>query len=64
MATNENEEFVQLFYAWWRTFIKKFYQNTCSEIATKAYLHFSHYKSMKTLSSHSNASTWATAMET
>ena len=48
MATNQNEEFVQLLYAWWRTtqqtFIKKFCQNTCSEIAIKTYFHFSHYK--------------------
>ena len=45
MATNQNVEFVQLFYAWWRTtqqtFIKTFCQNTCSEITIKAYFHFS-----------------------
>ena len=52
MATNQNEEFVQLVYAWWRTteqtFIKKTSQNTCIEIALKTYFHFSHYKSMET----------------
>ena len=67
MATNQNEEFVQLLYGWWRTtqqtFIKKFGQNTCSEIAIKTYFHFSHYKSMETLSCHSNISVWATAIK-
>ena len=66
MTTNQIEEFVHLLYAWWRTtqqtFIKKkFCQNTCSEVAIKTYFHFSHYKSMKTLSCHSKESTWATA---
>ena len=53
MATNQNEEFVQLLYAWWRTtqqtFIKMFCQNTCSDTVIKTYFHFSHYKSMETL---------------
>ena len=57
MATNQNVEFVQLLYAWQRTlstqqtFIKKFCQHTCSDIAMKTYMyfHFSHYKSMETL---------------
>ena len=31
-----------------QTFIKKFHQNTCSEIAMKTYFHFSH-KSVETL---------------
>ena len=65
MATNQKEAFVQLHYACWRTtqqtFIKKFCQNTCSEIAIKTYFHFSRYKSMETLSCRSNESTWATA---
>ena len=51
MGTNENKEFEQLFYARWRTtqqtFIKKFCPNTYSEMGIKAYLHFSHYKSME-----------------
>ena len=67
MATNLNEEFGELLYARWRTtpqtFIQKFCQNTCSEIAIKTYFHFSHYKSMETLSCHSNESTWATAIK-
>ena len=69
MVTNQNEEFVKLLYAWWRTtqqtFIKTFSQNTCTcgEIVLKTYFHFSHYKSMETLSCHSNESTWATAMQ-
>ena len=62
-----NEEFVQLLYAqWWttqQTFIKKFCQNTCSETAIQTYFHFSCYKSMETLSCHSNKSTWATAIK-
>ena len=36
-------------------------QNICSEIAIQANFHFSHYKSMITLSCHSNESTSATA---
>ena len=68
MATNQNEEFVELLYGWWRTiqqtFIKiKFFQNNCSEIAIKTYFHLSHYKSVETLSSHSNKSTWATPIK-
>ena len=67
MAINQNEEFVQLLYAWWRTtqqtFIKKFCQNTCSEITIKTYFHFSHYMSMESLSCHSNESTWAMAIK-
>ena len=67
MAASQNEEFVQLLYAWWRTtqetFIKKFCQNTCSEIAIKTYFHFSHYKSMETLSCHSDEITWAMAIK-
>ena len=63
MATNQNEEFVQLLYAWRRTtqqtFIKKFCQNTSSE----TYFPFSYYKSMETLSCHSDESTWATAIK-
>ena len=52
MATMKNKEFVQLFYVSWRTtqqtFKKMFCQNTCTEIAIKAFLHFSHYKLMET----------------
>ena len=38
-------------------------QNICSEIAIKAYFHFSHYKSMENLSFHSNKSTLAMAIK-
>ena len=52
MATNQNEEFAQNFYAWWmttlQTFLKKFCPDTCNESAIKANFHFSHYKSMET----------------
>ena len=34
-----------------------------SQIEIKAYFHFSHYKSMETLSFHSNENTWATAIK-
>ena len=68
MATNQNEEFVQLLCAWWRTtqqtFIKTFCQNTCSEIAIQTYFHFPHYKSVETLCCRSNESPWATAIKT
>ena len=67
MATNQNEEFVQLLYAWWRATqqkcIQEFCQNTCSAIAIKTYFHFSHYKSVETLSCHSNKNTWETAIK-
>ena len=67
MATNQNDEFEQLLYAWWRItrqiFIKTFCQNTCSEISIKSYFHFSYYTSVETLSCHSNESTWATAIK-
>ena len=56
MATNENKEFVQLFMLGGgllnKHLYKKFCQNTYSEIAIKAYLHFSYYKSIETLSFH------------
>ena len=48
MATNENKEFVQFFYAWWRTTQQTFIKNVLSKYlqwdSLKAYLHFSHYK--------------------
>ena len=60
MATNQNEEFVQDFYAWWRTtqqtVLKKFCQNTYNETAIKANFHFPYNKSMENLSCHSNLS--------
>ena len=37
--------------------------NTYSQIEIKAYFHFSHYKSMETLSCHSIENTWATAIK-
>ena len=44
MATNQNEESAQNFYAWWRTklltFLKTFCPNTCNETAIKANFHF------------------------
>ena len=53
------------FFATQQTFIKTFYQNTCTciEIAIKTYFHFSHYRSMETLSCHNNKSTGATAIK-
>ena len=44
-------------------FWKNFCQNICSEIEIKAYFHFSHYKSTKIRSCHSDESTWATAIK-
>ena len=38
-------------------------QNTCSQIQIMAYFHFFHYKSMETLSCHTNENTWATAIK-
>ena len=40
-------------------FNKTFFQNICSNTEINANFHFSHYKSMETLSCHSNESTWA-----
>ena len=62
MATNQNEEFAQNFYAWWttlQTFLKKFCPNTCNETAIKASFQFSNYKSKENLSCYSNQSTYA-----
>ena len=60
MATNQNEEFVQCVYAWLRTtqqmFLIKFCQNTYHETVMKADFHFPHYKSVETVSCHSNQS--------
>ena len=66
MEPNQNEKFAQLFYAWWgtkQTFLKKYCQNTCNEIAINANSHFSHYKPMETLSCHNIKSTWAMAIK-
>ena len=38
-------------------------QNICSNTEINANFHFSHYKSMETLSCHSNESTWAMAIK-
>ena len=63
MATNQIQRFGQNSYVWKRTtqgtFLKNFCQNICNEIEIKAYFHFSHYKSMETISYHSDESTWA-----
>ena len=40
-------------------FCKTSLQNICSNTEINANFHFSHYKSMETLSFHSNESTWA-----
>ena len=40
-------------------FCKTFFQNICSNTEINANFHFFHYKSMETLSCHSNESTWA-----
>ena len=42
---------------------KNFCQNICNKTAIKANFHFSHYKSMETLSGHSNQSAYATAIK-
>ena len=61
MATNQNEEFAQHFYTWWRTtlkiFLKIFCPNTCNETAIKANFHFPIISLWK-LSCHSNQSTF------
>ena len=43
--------------------VKRF-KNICSNTEINANFHFSHYKSMETLSCHSNDSIWATAIKT
>ena len=53
MATNQNEEFVQLLcYSTniYKNVMSKYMYCTCSEIAIKTYMYFqfSHYKSMET----------------
>ena len=51
-ATNQNEQFAQYLYAWWKTtqqtFLNKSCQNICNETAITAIFHFPHYKSMET----------------
>ena len=39
------------------------FQNICINTEINANFHFSHYKSMETLSCHSNESTWATTIK-
>ena len=41
-------------------FFKNVCQNICNEIEIKAYFHFAYYKSVETISYHSDESTWAT----
>ena len=57
------DDFLLFFQEFILSVIKKFCQNICNEIAIKTYFRFSHYKSMETLSCHSNESTWATAIK-
>ena len=67
MATNQIDRFGLKWYACWRTtqqtFLQNFCQNICNEIAINLSFHFSHCKSMETLSCHSNQSAWATAIK-
>ena len=44
-------------------FCKTFFQNICSNTEINANFHFSHYKSIETLSCHSNKTTWATTIK-
>ena len=44
--------------------LKTFYQDIHNKTAIKANFHFSHYKSMETLSCHSNQNEYATAIKT
>ena len=62
MATKQNEECLVKEYC--KNISKKICQNTCSKTAIKANFHFSHYKSMETLSCHNDQSTLATAIKT
>ena len=56
------------FHAWWRTtqqtILKNFCQNTCNKTVIKPNFNFSHYKSMETLSCHSNQSAYSIAIKT
>ena len=63
MATNQNEECVQLLYAWWRTTQQTFIKKGSVKIPAVRNFHFSHYKWIETLSCHSNETTWATAIK-
>ena len=44
-------------------FCKTFFLNICSNTEINANFHFSHYKSMESLSCHSNESTWVTIIK-
>ena len=67
IGNQQIERFGLKWYAWWRTtqqtFVQNFCQNICNEIAINLNFHFSHCKSMETLSCHSNQSAWATAIK-
>ena len=52
-------KFIWLVKDYSRTISVNFFQNICSNTEINAKFHFSHYKSMETLSCHSNESTWA-----
>ena len=62
MTTNQIQQFGLNSYAQ-ETLLYNFSQNTYSQIVIKAYFHFSHYKSMETLSWHSNENTRAAAIK-
>ena len=67
MATSQNQRFGQNLYGgrglFQKHFCKTFFQKICSNTEINASFHFSHYKSMETLSCHSNESTWATTIK-
>ena len=62
MATNQIQRFGQNSYESYgttqETFLQNINLNICNETAKIANFHFSHYKSMETLSSHSNQSSY------
>ena len=68
MTTNQKQRFgqeVELVEDYSRNIsVKLFFQNICSNTEINANFHPSHYKSMETLSCHSNESTWATTIKT
>ena len=66
-STNQIKRFGQKSYETWRTSQKhiceKYVSNISSETAENVNFHFSHYKSMGTISCHSNQSSYLTGIK-
>ena len=62
-STNQIKQFGQKLYETWRTTQKTYLSNISSETAETVNFHFSHYKSLGTVSCHSNQSSYLTEIK-